>query len=153
MRFVRVLGLASFLMAAFPRPGESTEGLVSPPETSLKVTVQYTGPGQVDAGHRIFVWLFDNPGFLSGDPNVIPVAVQSLARNGQVVSFTGLAAARVWVAVAFDQAGGYIGNGPPPSGSPASTYTEGGEPAPVTPSDTASVTITFDDSFRVPASR
>ena len=116
---------------------------------TLKVTVRYTGPGQIDAGHRVFVWLWDNPGFMSGDPSAMPVATETLARNGGVATFTGVAD-RVWVTVLFDQVGGYVGSGPPPSGSPATTYTEGGEPAPVTISAMPEVTITFDDSFRIP---
>jgi hypothetical protein len=140
-------------VAASPFPSLIEPAAAQTPAGALKVTIRYTGPGQVDAGHRVFVWLFDSPLFLSGDPSAMPVAVQTLARNGGDVIFPSVAAERVWVTVVFDQAGGYIGNGPPPSGSPATTYTEDGEPAPVTPGGSAAVAITFDDSYRLPESR
>ena len=120
----------------------------APAETALKVTVQYTGAGQVTADKRLWVWLFAQ----APDPtaNVEPLATQSLSRNGEVASFTGIAATRVWVAVMYDQNGGYMSDRPPPSGSPASAHIVNGEQAPVAPSPTAAITITFNDQYRIP---
>jgi hypothetical protein len=120
----------------------------APAETALKVTVQYTGAGQVTADKRLWVWLFGQ----APDPaaHVEPLATQSLSRNGEVASFTGIAASQVWVAVMYDQNGGYMADGPPPSGSPASAHLVNGQQAPVATSPTAAITITFNDQYRLP---
>jgi hypothetical protein len=120
------------------------------PAQSLKVTIRYTGAGQVDAGHKVFVYLFDSPEFMTNPGTVMPVAANTLERNGDVLTFPGVGAAQVWIAVIYDQTGGFAGDGPPPSGSPAGIYMENGQPAPIATGPTASVTVAFDDSFRVP---
>jgi hypothetical protein len=144
-----VLGELALAEAA-PAPVAREEGpsAQAPAETALKVTVQYTGPGQVSADKRLWVWLFGQAPDPSG--GVEPLATQSLSRNGDVVTFTGLAASQVWVAVMYDQNGGYMADGPPPSGSPASAHIVNGEQAPVAPSPSAAITITFNDSYKIP---
>ena len=117
-------------------------------ETTLKVTVQYTGSGQVSQEKRLWVWLFDQvPDHTAGTQ---PVAVQSLAVNGGVANFTGITPAQVWVAVMFDERGGYAADGPPPSGSPAWAYMVNDQQAPVAPGPNAAIRITFNDQFRLP---
>lgn len=116
--------------------------------TTVNVTVQYTGQGEVDATHRIWIWLFDSPDFSTG--TAMPLAEQSLTANDTTASFAGLTADQVWVAVAYDAAGGFAGNAPPPSGAPVSTYLEDGVPASVALGERADVRIVFDDSFRMP---
>ena len=117
-------------------------------ETTLKVTVQYTGSGQVSQEKRLWVWLFDQlPDHAAGTQ---PIAAQSVAVNGGVANFTGITAPQVWVAVMFDERGGYMADGPPPSGSPAWAYMVNDQQVPVTPGPNASIQITFNDQFRLP---
>jgi hypothetical protein len=146
-----LLTLALGVLAAISWPLPAPVAAQTPPST-LKVTVRYTGVGQVDASHKVFIWLFDNPDFMTNPGSVIPVAESALQRNGDVATFSGVTAAQVWIAVMYDQGGGFEGNAPPPSGSPAGTYLENGQPAPVATGPTGSVTVNFDDSFRVPSS-
>jgi hypothetical protein len=114
----------------------------------VKVTVKYTGKGEVDASHRIWVWLFDTPDIGAG---AIPVAEMALERNGGTADFADVVAKEVWIAIAYDEKGGFLGQAPPPSGSPITLYgTDAGPPASVTPGDKAVVSVTFDDSQRMP---
>ncbi len=114
----------------------------------VKVTVKYTGKGEVDASHRLWIWLFDTPDI---GPGAIPVAELSLDKNGETAAFADVAAQKVWIAIAYDEKGGFTGSAPPPSGSPVTLYgIDTGAPAPVTPGAEAVVTVTFDDSQRMP---
>lgn len=117
-------------------------------DESVKVTVQYTGKGDVDKTHKLWVWLFDTPDI---GPGAIPIAEMSLDENGAIATFPTVSAQKVWIAVAFDEKGGFSGSAPPPSGSPVALYgADSGAPSPVTPSAEANVTVTFDDSQRMP---
>jgi hypothetical protein len=129
----------STTIAAHPAAGE---------DGSVTVTVKYTGKGDVDGSHRLWVWLFDSPNIGASS---MPIAETSIDTNGGVATFD-VSAPQVWIAVAYDIGGGFAGMAPPPSGSPASTYriAAGGAPAPVTPGDTGAVTLTFDDTFKLP---
>ncbi len=107
----------------------------------VNVTVKYTGKGEVDASHRLWVWLFDTPEI---GPGAIPIAEFSLTKNGDVAAFKAVSAAQVWIAVAYDEKGGFAGNAPPPMGSPVALYgVETGAPAPVTPGEKSAVTDHF----------
>jgi hypothetical protein len=114
---------------------------------AVKVTVNYKGKGAVDDGHRVWVWLFESPDIGSGS---MPLAEMSVAKNGETATFE-VGNERVWVAVAYDEKGEMTGNQPPPSGSPIGIY--GGNPATpeaVVPGPKGAVTMTFDDSQRMP---
>lgn len=113
----------------------------------VNVTVKYTGKGEVDTSHRLWVWLFDSPDI---GPGAMPVAELSLSKNGDIAAFMAVAAPQVWIAVAYDEKGGFAGSAPPPMGSPIALYgVETGAPAPVTPGEKASVTVTFNDTVRM----
>ena len=114
---------------------------------NVKVTVKYTGKGEVDASHKLWIWLFDTPDL---GPGAIPIAEQSLDKNGAIAAFSDVTAKTVWIAVAYDEKGGFTGSAPPPSGSPVALYTEAGAPTGVTPGEKGEVAVTFDDSFRMP---
>lgn len=114
---------------------------------AVSVTVNYKGSGTVDSGHRVWVWLFDTP---SIGPGSMPIAELSVDKNGGTATFD-VGVDRVWIAVAFDDKAQMSGNQPPPSGSPISIYsTSGGAPDAVTPGAKGTVTLTFDDSMRMP---
>jgi hypothetical protein len=114
----------------------------------VDVTVKYTGKGEVDASHRLWVWLFDTPDI---GPGAIPIHEMSLSKNGDVASFKAIAAAQVWIAVAYDEKGGFAGSAPPPMGSPVMLYgTDTGAPVAVTPGEKGAVTVTFNDVVRMP---
>jgi hypothetical protein len=112
--------------------------------------VKYTGKGgTVDADHKIFVWLFDTPNISAGST---PIAELSIEKNGGTARFTDVTAKEVYVAVAFDEKGGFAGNAPPPPGSPIALYgvkTEKDPPVAVTPGPKASVTIALSDAQRM----
>jgi hypothetical protein len=129
----------STAMAAHPAAGE---------DGSVKVTVKYSGKGDVDDSHRLWVWLFDSPNIGAGS---IPIAETSVDKYGGVATFD-VSAPQVWIAAAYDVHGGFAGMAPPPSGSPASAYgiAAGGAPAPVTPGENGAVTFAFDDTFKMP---
>ena len=99
--------------AVVPLAGSAADSQTA--NESLKVTVKYTGKGDVDTSHRLSVWLFDSPDI---GPGAIPVAELSLEENGSGATFRGLSAQKLWIAVAYDEKGGFSGSAPPPSGSP-----------------------------------
>ncbi len=81
----------------------------------------------------------------------MPIREGSIAKNGGDVTIRGLREGRMWIAVAFDERGGSPGNQPPASGSPVGIYsTDGGQPSAVEPAGDPRVTVTFDDSMRMP---
>ena len=114
---------------------------------TVKVTVNYTGKGTVDATHRVWVWLFTSPDI---GPGSMPIAEVSLDTNGALATFDGIDAERVWIAAAFDESGTMTGSAPPPSGSPVGLFVGAdGAPKSVVPGESA-VVLAFDDSFRMP---
>lgn len=139
--------IALFACAAlFYAPATAASRAIAAAE-NVKVSVKYSGKGEVDASHKLWVWLFDTPDL---GPGAIPIAEQSLDKNGETAAFSDVTAKTVWIAVAYDEKGGFTGSAPPPSGSPVALYTEAGAPTGVTPGEKAEVTVAFDDSFRMP---
>jgi hypothetical protein len=138
--FTLCLAFSTAIAAAYPTAGG---------DGSVKVTVKYSGKGDVDDSHRLWVWLFDSPNIGASS---MPIAETSIDTNGGVATFDGISAPQVWIAAAYDVRGGFAGMAPPPSGSPASTYgiAAGGAPAPVTPGENGAVTLAFDDTFKMP---
>lgn len=115
---------------------------------TVKVTVHYKGKGTVDATHKLWVWIFDTPNIGAGSQPIDQVALDV---NGADAVFQNVAPGQVWIAVAFDEQGVMTGNEPPPSGSPISVHMDAtGVPGAVTPGDKALVTLTFDDTMRMP---
>jgi len=65
--------------------------------------------------------------------------------------FAAVAAAQVWIAVAYDETGAMTGEGPPPTGTPIGLLIgKEGAPSPVTPGDKGVVSVTFDETIRMP---
>ena len=121
----------------------------APAADTVNVTVKYTGKGVVDATHKLWVWLFDTPDIGAGS---MPIAEMALDKNGGTVSFPNVTIKQVYVAVAYDEKGGFNGQAPPPPGSPIAIYgvkAAGGAAAAITPGPKAAVTITFADAQRM----
>jgi hypothetical protein len=121
-----------------------------PEANGITVTVKYTGKGAVDSSHRLWVWLFDNPKI---GPDSFPIGELSIEKNGGAVTFPNLSAKEVYIAMAYDEGGGFLGQAPPPPGSPIALYGAKGPdapPLPVTPGPKVKVVVTFDDSQRMP---
>lgn len=118
----------------------------------LKVTVEYKGTsGAVDREHKIWVWLFDTPN-ISADS--MPLAVGALNENKATYKFLALPK-QVYIAAAYDLQGGYDGSSaPPPSGTPLTIHGSTGMGVPAaavaTGGDDATVTVTFDDTIKMP---
>jgi hypothetical protein len=114
---------------------------------AVTVTVNYKGSGKVDEAHRVWVYVFDSPDIGAGS---MPVAELSVAKNGEAAKFD-VGNERVWVAVAYDEKGVMTGNAPPPSGTPIGIYASStGAPEAVVPGAKGAITLTFDDSQRMP---
>ncbi len=140
------LAAAALIFTTAATGAEQTPGADA---TSVNVTVNYTGAGTVDDNRRIWVWIFDNPNI---GPDSIPIGEESVAKNGGVATFS-TTSKQVYVAIAYDEKGGFAGQAPPPSGSPLAMYGMKGPnepPQPVTPGAKGSVSVTFDDSQRMP---
>lgn len=141
MKWTRAVAAAALMLGAAPV-------LVAQDSGRLKVTIEYKGPGEVSATHEIFVWVFDTPNI---GADSVPLASDVLTSNGGSLNFSGLPK-EVYLAAAFDEKGDYDGtSGPPPPGTPITIYGEMGAARAVpTGGADASVTVTFDDTVRMP---
>ena len=123
-----------------PKPAAAAAGDVT-------VTASYTGKGVIDATTDILVFLFDhpNPGAESR-----PLGLQRVTKNGGAVTFKGIAASPVYVAVVYDEKGTYEGQGTPPPGTPYLIYgvTAKTQATPIVPGPKGKVTVRFDGSNR-----
>jgi hypothetical protein len=129
------------LLTAAPLAAAVTAGTV-------KVTVHYKGKGKVDASHKLWVWVFDSPNIGAGS---MPMGQVALDKNDTDAVFEGIAAGKVYIAVAFDETGAMMGDAPPPTGTPIGILMgSDGIPSPVTPDAAAPAVLTFDDSQRMP---
>ena len=117
---------------------------------TLEVTVNYTGPGEVDADHALFLVIYSAADF---QPESI-IGAQIATANGATVSFENVSAATVYLSALYDEQGGWNGTTAVPSGSPAGAYAAPGSFAPaaiaVAAGETVQVNLTFDDAFRMP---
>jgi hypothetical protein len=139
-----------FLLAGFaPASGVlNAAPAVTANSGAVKVTVTYKGKGTVDTSHKLWVWLFDTPNI---GPGAMPIDQVALDKNGTDAVFENVAGDKVYVAVAFDEKGAMMGDGPPPTGTPIAILTgPDGTPNGVTPGGKAPVAVTFDDTIRMP---
>lgn len=117
---------------------------------TLEVTVNYTGPGDVDADHALYLAIFSSADM---QPESI-VGAQVATANGATVSFPNVAAATVYMTAFYDEQGGWDPTTAVPSGSPAGSYVSPGTftPAPIDvgAGETVQVDLTFADAFRMP---
>jgi hypothetical protein len=116
---------------------------------TVHVDINYTGSGTVDASHAIYVALWDSTDFSSGPP----AAVKSLNAKKGTVTFSDLQRVPVYVSTAYDPTGSWDAQSPPPPGASLGMYSKNPpkpEPIDVAPGKTVTVSITFDDSAKVP---
>lgn len=117
---------------------------------TLEVTVHYTGPGEVDADHAVYLALYATADMRPD--NVI--GAQVVTANGETATFENVGAATVYVSAFYDEQGGWNPTTPVPSGSPAGAYVAAGSfaPSPIElgAGGTAQVDLAFDDVFRLP---
>ena len=115
---------------------------------TVKVTVHYKGKGKVDASHKLWVWVFDTPNIGAGS---MPLDQVALDKNDVEAVFDGVAADKVWIAVAYDESGAMMGDAPPPPGTPIGILAgDDGAPMAVMSGAKGSIVLTFDDSQRMP---
>ena len=141
------LGVAALMLSATTVRANHDQSTLN--ATSVNVTVKYTGTGTVDATHRIWVWIFDTPNI---GPDAIPIGEQSISMNGGTATFS-TTTKQVYIAMAFDEQGGFLGQAPPPSGAPVAMYGMNGpdgQPQPVAPGAKGAVTVAFNDMVRMP---
>ena len=140
MRWTRAVIALAVVAIASP-------SIVAQESGKLKVTVDYKGAGAVDASHEVFVWVFDTPN-IGGDS--VPIANDVITSNGSTLTFSGLPK-EVYLAAAYDEKGDYDGtSGPPPSGTPVTIYGEMGAAKAIPTGADAAVTVTFDETIRMP---
>jgi hypothetical protein len=151
MKNVLTVAFAVVLTAAFAQPGGR---LIAAPLAAdvaagtVKVTVNYKGKGKVDASHKLWVYVFDTPNI---GPGAMPIDQISIDKNGADAVFENVAGDKVYIAVAFDEAGAMMGDAPPPSGSPIGILMgSDGAPAAVMPGAKTGAVLNFDDTNRMP---
>jgi hypothetical protein len=116
---------------------------------TIQVDINYTGSGTVDASHKIYVALWESSDFTGGPP----AAVESLDSKKGTVTFSSVQRVPAYVSTAYDPTGGWDAQSPPPSGSSLGMYSKkppDPEGIDVAPGKTVKVSITFDDSVKVP---
>ncbi|MDP8983110.1 MAG: hypothetical protein M3O35_21240 [Acidobacteriota bacterium] len=125
-------------------------GTVIASAQSVQVQLHYTGSGTVDATHKIYVALWDSPGF-TGDGGGPPMDVKGTTSKDGVVTFTDIQKGTVYVSTAYDPSGTWDAQSGPPKGSSLGMYSKK-PPTPeainVAAGKTVKVTITFDDSAK-----
>jgi hypothetical protein len=144
---IPVLLLAAMLQAGAQ---DQTKGNTAPPSRTLKVKLNYTGNGMVDAKHPILVFVFDSPDFRDGQ--LPPIAQDTAKAKDETLVFKDLTASPVYIAAVYDPSGTYEGDSMPPAGSSIGMYEKTpGVPAPINieAGKTAEVDLPFDDSHKM----
>src|ERR1035437_2151302 len=88
---------------------------------TLKVKLNYSGPGTVDEKHRIFLFIFDTPDFIRVE-NVMPIAFGSGTAKDATVTVSDLSTSPVYLIAIYDPTGGYEGMSKPPAGCSLGIY-------------------------------
>jgi hypothetical protein len=116
---------------------------------TIQVEINYTGAGTVNASHRIYVALWSSAD-MSGGP---PTAIKSLDSKRGTVTFSNVQTVPAYVSTAYDPTGAWDAQTPPPSGASLGMYAKNPPtplPIDVPAGKTVKVTVTFNDSTKVP---
>jgi hypothetical protein len=123
-------------------------------DLTLQVQLHYTGSGTVDATHKIFVALWNSAEFSGPGNSGPPVAIKSTTSKNGTVTFSDVQKTPAYVSAAYDPAGQWDGeSGPPPKGASIGMYSKAPpkpDPIAITPGKPAKVTLSFDDSSKMP---
>ena len=114
---------------------------------TLKVTVNYTGNGEVSATNAVFISVWTSPPV--GDTTA-PLALEVVQENGATVMFENLTASPVYLVAFYDTQGdGMVASGMPFGNYGADAY---GAPSAIVVGDsqTVEVELSFDDTLRIP---
>src|SRR5258706_16005602 len=117
--------------------------------STLQVQLHYTGSGTVDATHKIFVALWDSEDHNSGPP----AEVKSTTSKNGMATFAYVKKVPAYVSAAYDPSGQWAASGPPPTGASLGMYSKAPpkpDPITVSPGKVTKVTISFDDTAKVP---
>ena len=149
MKNVLTVAVAAILAATIAVPSSSLSAAANEVQAgTVKVTITYNGKGKVDATHKLWVYLFDNPNIGAGS---MPIGMVAVDKNGADAVFDGVAGEKVYVAAAFDEQGVMTGDGPPPTGSPIGILAAAdGMPIAVAPGPKGLAKLAFDDTNRMP---
>ena len=82
-RVVMAVAVGLVLAASLVRAQQAA----TPVEGKLKVQLEYKGKGTVDAGHQMWIWVFDTPN-ITAESN--PIATGFLKENKTAYKFAGL---------------------------------------------------------------
>ncbi|MFN7992832.1 MAG: hypothetical protein U0Q18_04490 [Bryobacteraceae bacterium] len=118
---------------------------------TLKVQLHYTGSGTVDDKHKIVLFLFDSPEFVSG--GVMPFNMKTASSKDEIIVFEDAGKSPVYAATIYDPKGEYDGQSGPPSGASLGMYgQETGKPVPINIEEgkTVTVDLPFDDTAKMP---
>jgi hypothetical protein len=148
-KHVGLCGLLVFGLIAV----SSRQAISQEPKTggTLQVRVNYIGSGTIDDRHKIYVVLWDSPRFVEEGSKLMPIQVEPVASKNGTAVFKNVSAKPTYVSAAYDPTGQWKAKSSPPAGSSLGLHTKsGGNPEAVTVNSgkTASVEITFDDSFK-----
>ena len=138
----------SLFVAVFAILVASAGAQTTATKRTIQVDVNYTGSGPVDAGHKIYVALWDSADLQGAEP----VAVKSLDSKKGTVTFADVQKVPAYVSAAYDPTGVWTAQAAPPVGSSLGMYSKDGqkaEPIDVAAGKTVKVALTFDDSVKV----
>lgn len=145
--FVICAGIAALLLAAPRTPAAQDSNAAY----KLKVRVNYTGTGAVDAQHKIYVVVWDSPDFAKGG-NAMPAAVESMSSKTGTVTFDNVQKTPAYVSTAYDPSGQWDAQSPPPEGSSLGLYSKTpGTPEPIElkAGKTTTIDLNFDDTVKM----
>jgi hypothetical protein len=142
------------LAAVCPRQAQAQDKAQekAPAPRTLKVKLNYSGPGTVDEKHRIFVFLFDTPDFIRRE-DVMPIGNDSGTAKDATLTFPDVGASPVYLIAIYDPTGNYEGMSKPPTGCHLGIYGKApGEPGAIVieAGKTAQIEAAFDDTIKMP---
>jgi hypothetical protein len=140
-----LLATAALALLLAPPQAQKAASTAAPAPAAgeIAVTVTYNGAGTIDPAHHVIVWLFADSNITSASR---PLDHAYVTKNGETVTFKGVAAP-VYVFAVYDRTGGYDGvSAPPPPGVPSATYRSAAKSPPAAVKPGTAVHFTFDDS-------
>jgi hypothetical protein len=148
MQRLGMLVMAAIVAMAGTAAGQPPAAAPAPANTGeLAVTITYKGAGEVKPGNEVAIFLFDTPTINAESE---PIGMQTVEKNNGVAAFTNLPAT-VYIAVVYDEKGVYDQQGPPPPGTPTKIHSDKAGVAIGVPTGKGKkVTVTFDDTVRMP---